>query len=98
MAAVIVQGHTEAPKRREAPHHKPSAHRPSQPERPRHKPATRAQRDPHGRRQRKETHRDPGRKPAHKSAPVDERTLPIGSGARIGIPSLGALPTIIRRH
>lgn len=74
---------------------RPHAHRPSKPAT--HKPASAP------------THKAPtshdkgGTKPKHskkehKSAPEAERTMPIGSGARVSIASLGKLPATHRRH
>lgn len=92
---MIAQGHVETPAHPSRPSHRPAVHKPSRPERPRHeRPKHEGHRPDRG----KEVRRGRGDKRTQKSAPEQERTLPIGGGARAPIPSLGALPTITRRH
>lgn len=79
------------------PNHRPTVNKATKPTKAREKPTTHS------------THRTPtsddkggakGRKnkKGQKSAPLAERTVPIGSGARMSIASLGTLPATNRSH
>lgn len=89
------QGHETPTHHPDTPRHKPSVHKPAKPQHPKHTPASRS----HPARPHKG--RDGGKKDrkgrSHKSAPAQERTLPIGGGAWVPVESLGTLP-IYRRH
>ena len=80
------------------PNHRPSVTKATKPSKPREKPTTHSTHRTPTRDDKKGGSKERNNKKGQKSAPLAERTVPIGSGARMSIASLGTLPATNRSH